>query len=870
MRQPLSEATSRNGRPHRVEATCAMRLCLLALFSLVGFSPGLAVSQPGLVEWLADQGSPSPQAALQLIRSRPGGLHVRWRAVGAERWQGGLTGWDASRGGLVAGGTGDGLLTASLKAASWRGGLRLKLTLTTTRATAQPTEIVVCCVFEPSTWRKQFYPRLPYLQLPPEAPALLRFAAEANDATAFADVPRMAFYPFGVLESDRAFVLWGSPDVGRYAVLSPNLVASNVPCLSLRPKRLAAGQELTFDLLLKRFDKPECRYRDVLAWYLRSAESSDPLVRDLFPWDGRRPARRLPVGNLGSGLGRLGPPPTDGAKLLGEMRQRRVTGLWFQGWGPWDESYPTEGEWLTEYWSRFAATQVRDEIAWERQNGLFPLLYCRQFLAEQGVHDDRPPLRDWLGRDENGNRQAWGDWPVPEQAAAAVGFRTLQQTCADFGSDAYRAWYEDRIKACLEYYQPAGIAWDMGWGAGDAGGYSRGNPHTVNGDGMLRAQADLWAWLRAKHPEKRTISNEAFGTPSQMFSDGILIEGGFAVGKTELDYEAAKALGTTVISYEYPQQYAARLKGLPTESARYVQMRYRAVGVNTKSGRYVVYPSQEIVGHEGPAITCDQLQADGEWHVATFDMRGLPNVAEVKGLAFGMESGAEEARLWVDYLRFSATPDGPALPVGPGSFPSDITAADAGAFEARPGWLGNPASEYSVQSDQGALEFAVHGAGRGMSWSFFPAHADLAQEYLKVLSLGACLGSGVRAEWATMNAFSAQAMALPPLVGSHEVEVTPATSAVTASAWGGGGHLLLAAHNGGREAQTVSIVVAAEAVSQAGVSSGAAGALSRILGPNAHPLRPGPTASPAKPGNLRLSVRLEPGEALLWGSWGWE
>jgi hypothetical protein len=575
------------------------------------------------------------------------------------------------------------------------------------------------------------------------------------------------------------------------------------------------------------------------------------------------------VGNLGSGVGRLAQPGTDGARLLDELRQRRVSGLWFQGWGSWDETYPTEGQWFTEYWNRLSAAQVRDEIAWERQNGLFPLLYCRQFLTEQGLHDDRPPLRDWVGRDENGSRQAWGDWPVPDQAATEVGFRVMQQSCADFGNDAFRAWYEGRVKACLDTYQPAGIAWDMGWGAGHTWGYSRANPRTPNGDGMLRAQADLWAWLQAKHPQMRTIANEAMGTPSQMFSDGILVEGGFAAGKTELDYEAARALGTTVISYEYPAQYAARLRGLPTQSARYVQLRYRAVGLDTKTDRYVVYPSQEIVGKEGPAIACSQLQADGEWHVATFDMRNLPNVEEVKGLAFGMQGAAEEAHLFVDFIRFSATPDGPALPVGRGSFPSNITEADAGAFEPRPGWLGNPAAECGVRRNRGALEFWVRGAGRGMSWSFFPACPELAQEYLKVLSLGACVGSGLRAEWETLNGFSAQAMALPPLVGSHDVEVTPQSSGVTASAWGADGHLLLAAHNDSGGSRLVTVEVSAEALVRAGASPGR-GALSQILGRNALPARPGPPATVAGRRGMRLSVRLEPGEALLWGNWGWE
>jgi len=843
-----------------------------ALLSLVG--PLLALARPvlaeqGLADWVAQQETPSPRAVVERIADSPGSASAVWRPVGATAWAGDTGRWSASGRELVSQGTGDGLFQASLRAERWRSALRLQVTLTAARATDQPTEVVLACQVDTAAWSRQFLPKLPYLQLAPDAPAALRFAADANDATTPADAPRAAFYPFGVLERDDALLLWGAPDVGRYAVITPNAVERSSPCFTLRPKRLSKGQQLAFDLVLKRFAKPACRYRDVLRWYLQSAESSDPLVRDLFPWDGKRRARTFAVGNLGSGLGRISDPGLTPERFLEMLRSRRVGGLWFQGWGPWDETYPTEGEWYTEYWSKLSAERVRDEIAWERANGIAPFLYCRQFLTEQGVYDDRAPRREWLGRDENGNRQAWGDWPVPKAVAKEVGFTVLQQSCADFGNPDYLAWYEGRVKACIGSYKPAGIAWDMGWGAGDTWGYSPARPETPNGDGMLRAQADLWEWLHAKHPEMRTISNEAFGTPSQLFSDGILIEGGFASGKTDLDYEAAKAVGTTIISYEYPTQYAARLRGLPTSEARYVQMRYRAVGVNTKSDRYVVYPSQEVVGKEGPAIACSNLQADGEWHVATFDMRGLPNIEEIKGMAFGLDSAAEEAHLWVDYIRFSGTPDGPALATAPGGFPSEITAADAASFDPRPTWVLNGPEEYGVRRDGNAIEFTVRGAGKGMSWSFIPVRRELAQEYLHVVSLGACLGAGLRAEYAKLNAFSAEAMALPLLVGSHDVEVTPASAPVTASAWGGGGRLLVAAHNSSDTRQSVTIEVATRALREARVGQ-ASGGTSLVMAADAEESHPGPAPRLTARDALRFRVRLGPGEALLWGSWAWE
>jgi hypothetical protein len=155
-----------------------------------------------------------------------------------------------------------------------------------------------------------------------------------------------------------------------------------------------------------------------------------------------------------------------------------------------------------------------------------------------------------------------------------------------------------------------------------------------------------------------------------------------------------------------------------------------------------------------------------------------------------------------------------------------------------------------------------------MSWSFYPGSHILAQEFLKVLSFGACLGGGLRAEWPVLNAFSAQAMALEPLVGSHDVEASPAGNAVTAAAWGGAGKLLVAAYNGAPEPQEATVEVSAAAWRRAGASLGSA-VCSHLLARTAVPSRPGPPGALAA-GRLRLPVRLESGEALLWGNWPWE
>jgi len=93
----------------------------------------------------------------------------------------------------------------------------------------------------------------------------------------------------------------------------------------------------------------------------------------------------------------------------------------------------------------------------------------------------------------------------------------------------------------MDFYQPAGVGWDMGW--------RPTNP------GILAVQAQAFAWMRAQHPQMRVIANEASGTPSQWFADCILIENGILYGKSVTDYEIAKAFGTQIASIERGHQF---------------------------------------------------------------------------------------------------------------------------------------------------------------------------------------------------------------------------------------------------------------------------------------------------------------------------
>jgi len=100
----------------------------------------------------------------------------------------------------------------------------------------------------------------------------------------------------------------------------------------------------------------------------------------------------------------------------------------------------------------------------------------------------------------------------------------------------------------MSYYRPAGIAWDMGW--------------RPDHPGILTVQAHVFRWLRQHYPAMRVISNEASGTPTQFFSDAILIENGIVYGKSWYDYEVSKAFNTYCVTLERPEFFVRLADGV--------------------------------------------------------------------------------------------------------------------------------------------------------------------------------------------------------------------------------------------------------------------------------------------------------------------
>lgn len=758
-----------------------------------------------LVNFVAERGEKvSVKDFLSYLRANLSALSFSWREKDGE-WRH-----------LAFQITGDSLETSDshflvkVTPSAYKGGLLLSCRISPKRGLESPYELLLSAPFEPKAWERQFYPRLPYLVLPPDSPALIRFLAEVNDWTELKELG-VFFYPIGILENKTHFFLWGSIDIGKYALLTPNLLPNRIPCMCLRPIKLKEKEALTIELYLKSFPKSRYPlYRDVLRWYIENWEDSDPLTGTILKKTSsiiefkKRNIRRLPWGNLAGFPG--GEPIADengnlnawGRYLSEGWKQQKIGSCWYYAWHNWDDTYPTEGEWVGEVGYKNSADKIRNCIKVLLSAGVHPFLYFRQLLAKEGLKEDGPPYKDWVAVNEKGE-VPWGyEWTPSLENAKLIGYQKIHCIPADFGNDAFRLWYLEKLKRCIDFYLPAGIAFDMGWAYPNSAVFSRANPNTSNPHAVARLQADVWNWLREKHPEMRIITNEAPGVPSQLFADGILIEGGFAAGKTELDYESAKAIPTTVISYEYPSQYSAFLVPLDKKDRPYLILKYRVSGV-VPMENYALYISEGTVGREATVIKLRELEADGKWHTKIVDLRDITDVEKIKTIAIQVQSSEEQAYFDVAYIAFS---DSPTLTLPTENtefshFPSYIDCRFSRFWQSHPEWLGNPSKDYRVEVKEDYTHFEVRGQGVGMKWEFIAHSGIIAQEYMKVLSLGACIGGDLWYPFPEILSFSAFAMAMPPITDSRRLVVND--ERIWVSGWEDEEKLLIAIYNKSEE-----------------------------------------------------------------------
>ncbi len=343
-------------------------------------------------------------------------------------------------------------------------------------------------------------------------------------------------FPMAVLEGPDRWVLVGSTDLDDFVTLAPNQPAGYFPSVQCNPTRITAGDSFGFKLTWRAFPKSEALLRDVWRWYGEHLTSDNPLLAGLLPFEAHEVPRTLPPGCEVSAAGFWA---REGARIDPE-RVPPGGNIWYFGWHDWvNERYPTQGEWWCRVggWARESAEGLRDALARYRAEGLHCYLYFRQIanLAQRGT----VLPESWFKTGPGGALDVYGGGyalDLPPEVAADAGAERIPWGAYDFSDDDFRAQYLAQVRDCMDFYRPAGVAWDMGW--------DPGNP------GILRVQAEAFGWLRATHPEMRVIANEASGTPSQWFADCILIENGILYGKSVWDYEVARAFGTQIASIE--------------------------------------------------------------------------------------------------------------------------------------------------------------------------------------------------------------------------------------------------------------------------------------------------------------------------------
>jgi len=426
----------------------------------------------------------------------------------------------------------------------------------------KPVEIGLGIPFTPGQWERIAIPRLPWLALSPQQSAGVRlpFLARPDDATVTSDAGSWVHYPFGILQSATSSVFWGSMDLGKPAVLAPGNHGCG-PAMTRAPKTWSKGERQRLSMRLRAF--PRCT-TEVVRWYLSNCVSSDPLTKALFPVRDWTP-RTVPDGGVGMPDIRISrdnkkADPAYFDRVTDMLKKYRVTNLWFGTFHNINGAYPTSGQWTCPTGLDVSAPAFKAEVARLKQLGLRPCLYTFQFIVPELCRADSIPSRDWVLRDilgdlykfdsyQAGEKRFGSEW-FTKELADKIGSDVVTWANVDYGRKDVRDFYFNSITKLIDYYEPAGICFDYGWGVLACNAtYSPANPQTSQPHARLRVQADIANWIRKHHPDMLVLINDSPGTPSQLFANCQLVENSDVM--SDLDIAAGRALASAMCSMDY-------------------------------------------------------------------------------------------------------------------------------------------------------------------------------------------------------------------------------------------------------------------------------------------------------------------------------
>jgi hypothetical protein len=117
--------------------------------------------------------------------------------------------------------------------------------------------------------------------------------------------------------------------------------------------------------------------------------------------------------------------------------------------------------------------------------------------------------------------------PLPPEDREGLGMQATDyiDIFTDLCDDKCREWFTQEVIASLDYYQPTGPAWDMGWGDLLEAPCVR-HPDTGLHHAILRIAHDVYRWVQEHHPWMKVLANEWKGSPAQLYCDGTMFEGG--------------------------------------------------------------------------------------------------------------------------------------------------------------------------------------------------------------------------------------------------------------------------------------------------------------------------------------------------------
>jgi hypothetical protein len=407
--------------------------------------------------------------------------------------------------------------------------------------------------------------------------------------------------PRGIVEGNDRWWLWGFLDLGGHYCTTPNREAGWLPWVSMTPKVLK-GKSYTFDIFYKVLPKPENDYTDVVRWYARNVCSSDPFTKGIVTLTPEREAPRTLFRGRNADVRFVSEKIPD--ETIRRMAELQLKNQWYGcGARHWDDTMEPAGTW-TNFWDpgiQSNPEMVKAETDRLKSFGLHPFMYIRQFGNTKAIVRGKPIDNSWFIRMKDGHLAVFdttrGPGGIPGVYARY-----------DFCNDEMREWFVEEIKHAVDFYQPDGICWDMGWG--DAiRPYSTAGPYSGNHHGVLRAIHDIYVWSKAKYPEKKIWINSLV-FPDLLWVDGMLVEGG---QHSDLLYMGVRAYNIPIMTIDYEWFY----KKNGEETVTYRTMRGLALGSAFSQGQGSGHPLSDDLGDIA------EFMADTACTPPLFDHRAL-------------------------------------------------------------------------------------------------------------------------------------------------------------------------------------------------------------------------------------------------------